>query len=314
MKDIKQLEWIEIFLWYKCNYRCFFCFENKIREQDEQKLKSEIEEIILNWFNSWKKFIIFSWGEPTLYNELPNYIKYSKEIWYERILIHTNWTRTSDMLYLEELYYLWLNWIVFSFHWFWGISDIVTKNDNSFYNLNKSLINASKIKKIDNNFSIDTNTVLNKYNINSIEVLFKYFLKFPIQRRMFTLPYSMYFYTTSEKKMVFPNLWDLILNLKKILDYSSINNIQDVVIEAIPYCIFEKKYWKYIEKNYRSKKNVSIPSDSVANSITDEQHYTWWKIKFPECIKCIKNNECFWFSENFYEINNWINIVPILSP
>ncbi len=318
MEDIKKLEWLEIFLSYSCNYKCIFCFENKIRWREKKYNNDEILSLILSWYRKWKRFIVFSWWEPTLNDNLEEYISYSKKIWFKKIIIHTNWTKTSNFLYLKGLYNRWLTWIIFSFHWYWIFSNLITKNNNSFKYLNKSLINASIIKKqLDNSFTIDTNTVINKINVNNLFILFKYFSRFPITRRMLTFPYSMFWYSIKELTEVFPDFSLLLKELKKILDYSIENNIVDVVVEAIPYCFFDKKYWGFIEKNYRSRKNVFIPEDNNIFFIKnyhniDIQHYTWWKVKRKSCMSCIKNNICLGISEDFLVINKDVILTPIL--
>ncbi len=318
MKDIKNLEGVEIFLWYKCNYKCTFCFENKIRGLEKWYLERDIYFLIKEWYKNWKRFILFSWWEPTLDINLVKYIKYSKKIGYIKILIHTNWTKTSDFFYLKELFNNGLNWIILSFHWFWEISNLVTKNNKSFYYLNKSLINVSKIRRINNSFTIDTNTVINKINYKNLLILFKYFSKFPIIRRMITFPYSMFNFTDLELNRIFPNIELLVVEINKILDYCIKKNINDVVVEAIPYCFFEKKYWRFIEKNFRSSKKVYIPEDNNLKILKnyhdiDLQHYTWWKIKFKDCKKCVKNDICLGISEDYLKVDKKINLYPILK-
>ena len=119
MQDIKELDWLEIFLGYKCNYKCLFCFENKLRFHEKTNIVEDTMKLITDWYNLWKKFIIFSWGEPTLYKDLYLYVTFSKKIWYEKILIHTNWTQTCNFDYLLKLHKSRLTGIIFSYHWYW---------------------------------------------------------------------------------------------------------------------------------------------------------------------------------------------------
>ena len=317
MEDIKILEWLEIFLWYKCNYKCNFCFENKFRGLEKWYSDKDIYFLIHEWYKNWKKFILFSWWEPTLDINLVKYIRFSREIGYMKILIHTNWTKTSNFYYLKELFDNGLTWIILSFHWFWEISNLITKNKRSFFYLNKSLINASKIKTIDNSFTIDTNTVINKYNYKNLLILFKYFSKFPIIRRMITFPYSMFNFDSLELKKIFPNIKESVKEINKVLDYCLKYEINDTVVEALPYCLFEKRYWKFIEKNFRSSKKVCIPEDNNLEVLKnyhdiDLQHYTWWKIKFKSCRKCVKYNICLWISEDYLKVNKNFRVRPIL--
>lgn len=301
-KDIKNLEWVEIVLWYNCNYNCYFCFEWKIKNKWDEIKKTKIINTIKQWFLNGKKFIIFSWWEPTIYKDLLYYISFSKKIWYKKIILHTNWTWISDMNYLINLYNNWLTWVIISIHWYWKISNLITWNANSFDFLNKSLINSSIIKNKDFNFSIDTNTVINKLNIKNLLILMKYLVKFPITRRMITLPYSLFSFDNSIKLKIFPKMNVIINELNEVLDFVFLNNIKDVVVEAIPFCFFDSKYWQFIEKNYRTKKNVYLPDSFFIKNMSSNDHYSLWKIKLKTCFNCSKNSNCIGLSEDYFNL------------
>lgn len=296
MDDIKNLEWLEIFLWYNCNVKCDFCYQKDLRYKYKENIwKNKIIELISDWYKNWKKFIIFSWWEPTLDKKLEFYIDYSNKLWYEHIRVHTNWFKFQNYNYLDSLYKAWLSWITISIHWYKWVHDKITKVNWSFIIIQKALINFEKLKKIDNNFILDTNTVICKKNISTLIILFKFLFKFSISRRMIVYPYNI---DLPKKELVniIPFRDSYLYYVENIAEFHYINNIKDFVIETIPYCLVDKKYWIYIENNFKTNKNTYFIDWEKEKNI----QYNIWKIKFEECKKCIKNNNCYWFSLDYY--------------
>lgn len=309
MKDIKELEWLEIFLWYKCNIKCNFCYQKDLRFKFKENIKKEEILKLLNiWFSNWKRFVIFSWWEPTLDNNLWFYINYSKKLWYRHIRVHTNWFRFKEYNYLENLYNKWLTWVTISVHWYKWVHDSITTVKWSFKTIFKALINFQKLKNIDNNFVFDTNTVICKQNYNNLLILFKFLIKFSISRRMIVYPYNIEL-SNIKLKLILPIGNEYLNEINKISEYIFQNNITDFVLETIPYCLIKKKYWNYIEKNYKTdKKTYYIDWEKEKNL-----QYFIWKIKYKECQKCIKNNKCYWFSNDYHNLYWKPNFNPIIN-
>lgn len=293
--DIKNQEWLEIFLWYRCNIKCDFCYQNDLRREFRNNIwKDYVFKLLKEWRNNKKEFVIFSGWEPTLDKNLPDYIKFSKELWYNNIRVHTNgwWFRNID--YLEDLYRKWLTWVTISIHWYWKVQDLISWIDWNFDYILRALINFEKLKIKDKSFIIDTNTVICRLNYNNLIILYKFLLKFSITRKMLTYPYNLkndIFYL----KKILPPKDDFLIEVEKLLEFINYKKVNDFVVESIPYCIINKKYWDYIEKNYKTNKDVFL-----LNSFSEwKMHYFIWKLKFDECKKCKKYDNCYWFSYNF---------------
>lgn len=304
--DIKNQEWLEIFLWYKCNIKCNFCYQKDLRKKNIKNIeKEEVLGLLQNWVKNWKKFIIFSWWEPTLDINLLYYISFARELWYEHIRIHTNWWWFRNYDYLEKLYENWLTWVTLSIHWYWKIQDLISWFQWNFDFLLKALINFEKLKRKDKKFIFDTNTVICKQNYRFLLQLFKFLQKFSITRRMLTFPYNIN--NLNDIKYIFPNNLNFLEEVNKLLDFILQNNVKDFVLETLPYCLIDKKYWIFIEKNFKTDKWIFRLND---NNITNEKwvnHYFMWKYKFSECDFCLKKYSCFGFSENFIKFYWKIN-------
>lgn len=293
--DIKIQEWLEIFLGYSCNIKCNFCYQKDLRKKFSKNIeKSEVVKLLEEWIKNWKKFVIFSGWEPTLDKNLGKYVEFAKKLWYENIRIHTNWWWFRNFEYLENLYEKGLNWVTLSIHWYGKIQDVIGWVKWNFDVLLKSLINFEKLKRKDKNFVIDTNTVICRQNYLFLLQLFRFLQKFSITRRMLVFPYTLD-YEKEKLKKILPNNHDFIVEIEKIAEFMIKNNVKDFVIESLPYCLIDKKYWNFIEKNYKTDKDTYFVDWKKDRKL----QYFFWKVKFEECKKCLKYDFCFWFSDDF---------------
>lgn len=296
--DIKNQEWLEIFLGYRCNIKCNFCYQKDLRKEFIKNIdKEEVLRLLIEGIEDWKKFVIFSGWEPTLDKNLSSYIEFSKKLGYEHIRVHTNGWWFKNYQYLEDLYNKWLTWVTLSIHWYWKIQDIISWVKWNFDFLFQALINFEKLKRKDKNFIFDTNTVICKQNSLFLFQLFKFLHKFSITRRMLTFPYNIS--NLDNIEYILPNNFQFLKEVEKVLEFMLQNNVKDFVLETLPYCLIDKKYWDFIEKNFKTNKWVFRLSD---NKISNEEwinHYFMWKYKFSECDFCLKKDYCFGFSDDF---------------
>ena len=87
----------ELILTYKCNFNCPYC--RKIEKEDISL--EDAKKVIDIWAEGKLKNIRFSGGEPTLWKDLVELIKYTKHKGIERIAISTN--GTADYSVYKEL-------------------------------------------------------------------------------------------------------------------------------------------------------------------------------------------------------------------
>ena len=304
--DIKELEWLEIFLWYKCTVRCSFCYQKNLRNKFLTNInKKNVLSLIDDWYLNWKKFIIFSWWEPTLDKNLAFYIEYAKNIWYKYIRVHTNWFGFSDYDYLYDLYKKWLNWITISVHWYWIIHDNISKVKWSFNIIVKALINFERLKKIDSSFIIDTNTVICKENYKNIYKLIYLLCKFSITRGQIVLSYSLDLFDREEKKKIIPEYSFIIKYILKALDVS-IYFDKKFVLENFPFCVVNKNYWNKILSNIKiNKSSITLNEWNIWNTNLT------WVMKTKKCNDCKIKDICRWLPKDYYEIY-WDNCLKTI--
>lgn len=91
----------ELILTGACNFKCLYCRELESDLRKTMPIK-KAKYIIDLWTNNKLKNIRFSGGEPTLYKDLPELIKYTKNKGVEKIAISTN--GSADFDYYKYLY------------------------------------------------------------------------------------------------------------------------------------------------------------------------------------------------------------------
>lgn len=308
MEDIKDLDWIEIFLSLKCNISCSFCFQTKERKNFINKSFSieEVKKILLDWVKLSKKFVIFSGGEPTLDKNLPEYIKLAKSLWYEHIRVHTNWFMFKDYDYLKRLYDYWLTWVVISIHWYDEVHDKITNVPGSFNIVKKALLNFEKLKKSDWKFIFDINTVISKDNYHILPKLSLFFCLFNVTRVQIIAQYSMYSFSDDELKKLIPEYSDFVPYLTKALKISNIFN-KKIVIDNIPFCVINEKYWPKIITNIKINKDA-FTIDSIWNDWNNDAKRMYKSI---DCKNCKFYNICNWIPKDYYKIYWDKDIKPI---
>lgn len=306
MNDIKNLEWLEIFLWYACNVKCSFCYQKDLRLEYKNNIEKEkVLNLIDDWFNQWKRFIIFSWWEATLDKNLSYYIWYAKNKGFEHIRVHTNgfWFKKYD--YLQNLFDQWLTGVIISVHWFGKIHDSISRAPGSFQNILKALINFEKLKAIEPSFVFDTNTVICKQNYKYLEKLIVLLSKFTITRGQLVMPYTLDLFTHQEKLNLIPEFKNCIPYIIKLLDIW-VNNNKRFVIENIPFCKIANHYWMHIIDNIKTIKDAVTLSDTYKSNLDDS-----WMKKWNDCQKCIMNNVCKWVPQDYFKIYPDTELKPI---
>lgn len=284
------LNWIEIFLWYPCNQKCSFCFQKDLRYKESKFLDYEkVISIIDEWVLKWKNSIIFSWWESTIDKNILNYISYCKNKWFKDIRIHTNWLLFSDNSKLLEYYNNWITWIIISIHWYWKIHDYLVWLDWAFNKLKLSFSNISDLIKKDRSFVLDTNTVLTKYNYNSIHILFKFLSYFPITRSQIVQLYSLYLFSLDEKKWLYVSYDKFKPFISKVIE-----NNRNVTFENFPLCKVDNDFWDYIIKRQK------YDNDAYWNMWEwfEESDCTY----LNSCEKCSFKSDCVWIPKDYLKV------------
>ena len=144
-----------------CNQECIICSNPaNNRTLGLQKAKQAIDELKTQKYGQ----VILTGGEPTLYDELPQLIKYClKKKIFPRVI--TNGQRTSNFRYLRALKKAGLRHLHLSVYSCQDkIQARISRNKTSLVNIKKSLANLQKIGGI----TTDINITISRYNANHL--------------------------------------------------------------------------------------------------------------------------------------------------
>ena len=265
---------IDLILSNNCNLSCIFCSTDKWYTYKWNLINNCI--IIKKFFKEWFNSITFSWGEPTLDENLLQYIAFAKKLWFIIIKVQTN------LLFSEEYFlkllksginslwftYLWIDKKTFlSITWnIWKFSSYISSLNYLSNYVKEIIINVDIVlnEYIIDNINIETNKLLELGFTN-----FNY--KFPFFNWKTRLNYDIHLY--SEK-------------LKSFLIWKNFN----FTILYLPTC-----YLKWLENKIYDVSNCYIYDFKYLFSLKESIERVYKK--FNKCNKCDYKEKCFWFEK-----------------
>lgn len=265
---------IDIILSNTCNLNCFFCNSDKWWIY-KWNIK-EVFTIINKFYKEWFKSITFSWGEPTLDENLLLYVVFAKKLWFIIIKVQTNLLFSED--YLQNLIKSWITSLWFTYLWLdkktflsitWGIW--------------KFSIYVSSINYISNyldKLDIKVDIVLNEYIIDSIWIETSKLLCLWFNNINYKFPFFTW------KSRLDYNLIDYSEKLKDFLLWKNFN----FSILYIPTC-----YLEWLEKHVYDFNNDYIYDFNYLFSLKNSINKIYEK--FDECNDCEYKDKCFWFEK-----------------
>ncbi len=161
-----------------CNEKCLFCLDADA--QNGKLIEDEkIRKDMMIWFKTGMyNRIIISGGEASIHPKFPEYIKYAKELWYNRIQTVTNGNRYADPNFLDWVIQAGLQEITFSIHGHTKeIHDYLTATPGSF---DKALRAIITIRKKYPQIILNIDIVVNKKNVRFLPKIVKLFMKLGI--------------------------------------------------------------------------------------------------------------------------------------
>jgi len=158
-----------------CNNKCIFCLDSNAHDWtfvDNDIVKKQIKD----WYKEWyENRVIISWWEASIDPKFAEYIKYAKDIWYDRVQTVTNWNMFAIESFCNKVFWAWLEEVTFSFHWHNAkLHDYLVDTPWAF---KKSLKWLIYIKKHYPKVIINIDIVVNKINISYLPDIVKFFMK-----------------------------------------------------------------------------------------------------------------------------------------
>lgn len=291
---------IELYLWWKCNYKCIFCVEKEKIDKYFFKEIPEIEifKILLKYKNKWYNHVTFLWWEPFIQSNFLFSLKIAKKLWY-KILVTTNWVllpyENKSKIYLK-----YIDELIISI-------PIIDKKFQPIINWVTNILDFDKIfnniKKYWNITFLKINTVINRYNYNKLNSISSFLIKYKnlINEVSFTYP-ELNRTAYCEKYLLSKVSWkylDFSFYIEKEIDFLEKNWIIWKIVD-FPFCILSNdKYIKLTDDiNYQNRNKIN-------NSWIEKNQWEhlFWKprlrINIYKCYWCKYNGVCWWPSYDY---------------
>lgn len=158
-----------------CNEKCLFCLDADAQNGkliSDEKIRKEMRDGIKpGMYNR----IIISGGEASIHPRFPEYIRYAKELWYDRVQTVTNGNRYSDEKFLKSVIESGIDEITFSIHGHVKeIHDYLTATPGSFDRALRAII---LIRKQYPQIILNIDIVVNKKNVRYLPKIVKLFMR-----------------------------------------------------------------------------------------------------------------------------------------
>lgn len=200
-----------------CNNECIFCLDSDAHNgtlTPPDVVKKQIQEGFKEWYEN---RLILSWGEASINPKFAEYIRYAKNLGYDRVQTVTNGGMFADENFCKKVFDAGLEEVTFSLHGHTReLHDFLTGTPWSFEKAIRGLI---FIKKNYPHIIINVDIVVNKVNVDFLPKIVTFYMKLGVyefdilQIIPFGRGFSEYrdtlFYTISEHLGALHETWKL---------------------------------------------------------------------------------------------------------
>jgi len=297
---------IDLKIGFQCNNRCRFCVQGDKRKKYPDKTTEEIKKI-LKEARKEHEALVFTGGEPTIRKDLPELVKYAKNLGFKIIQIQTNGRMFAYKKFCENLIKKGANEFALALHGHNAkLHDSLTTVPGSFKQTTTGIKNLKSLGQ-----HILMNTVITEPNYRYLPQIAKLLVKLGVDQFQFAFIHINHIILENRKLMseIVPRKSKIMPYVKKGLQIG-IDAGLEVMTEAIPYC-FMQDYEDYIAEK-------RIPNGAVYDatfSIKDYGEYrrTKGKAKGPNCLKCKYYKICEGPWKEYPEIFGWEEFKPIID-
>lgn len=278
-----------------CNNKCVFCLDSEAQNGTfipDEIVKKQIRDWYKDWFDN--RVIISGW-EASINPKFSEYIKYAREIWYDRVQTVTNWNMFASETFCKKVFEAWLQEVTFSFH---GhnetLHDYLVATPWAF---KKSLKWLIYIKKNFPEIIINIDIVVNKVNVKFLPDIVKFFMKLWVYEYdiLQIIPFGRGF--SENKNKLFYNIWENLSYLQETWKLSRIPWMY-MWTNRFPAEAFEGWYEDLIQDPRKIKSEVMWEAYTMFEKFIKSE----WIIK-PECFWdacdfCFQKQYCHDFINN----------------
>ncbi len=278
-------------LGYACNNKCLFCtaaWKKPYGDRDTQTIMNEVKRII---FEDGVFRIVYSGGDPTVRNDLPEILRHAKRMGIQNQNIQTNGRRLGDRRYLEALRDAGLTSCFVSIHGPEpGIHEWLTQAPGSFDQTYAGLVNLDRL-----GMKFTTNTVVCKQNYRSLSQLVTLLgSEFGSVRRVkLSYPRLQGGAYDNLSEIIAP-LWEVAPFIREAIDRGNEIGVH-VLTEFVPACLNGTSYDRADDFN--------LPRISLSDLAYSDSNWCRprGQVFYEFCDKCDLLNVCFGIEARHHE-------------
>ncbi len=240
----------KLYLTYKCNDNCIFCYDGAKRKALPDLPLEEAKSLVVKFEKEGRNLISLGGSEPTLYPYLLELIEFIKNLDL-KFRMASNLRKCSDKNFAEKLVENGLVNVYTSLHGHNAVlHDKITRVNESFESRIKGMKNLMAL-----GVKIETNTTITLLNFRYLKTIAEFI------RRNFE-PFRMRFAflwckanVLDNPKGIIPRIPDIRPYLKEAMDYLQTEGPY-AFIEKAPICLLPE-YWKdFKSEDYMLKENI----------------------------------------------------------
>jgi MoaA/NifB/PqqE/SkfB family radical SAM enzyme len=261
----------------------------------EEIVKKQIRDWYKPWFDN--RVIISGW-EASINPKFSEYIKYAREIWYDRVQTVTNWNMFASEDFCKKVFEAWLQEVTFSFH---GhnetLHDYLVATPWAF---KKSLKWLIYIKKHFPEIIINIDIVVNKVNVKFLPDIIKFFMKLWVYEYdiLQIIPFGRWF--SENKSKLFYNIWENLSYLQETWKLSR-KPWMYMWTNRFPREAFEWWFEDLIQDPRKIKSEVMWEAYSMFDKFISSKWNTKPECFWEACDFCFQKQYCHDFIDNAWK-------------
>ncbi len=293
---------IDLKVGFQCNNRCKFCVQGDKRYHYPDKTTDELKQLLLEGRKDADE-VVFTGGEPTIRKDLPELVRYARDVGYKLVQIQTNGRAFASMEFCKKMIDAGATEFSPAVH---GptpeIHDSLTLAPGSFKQTVKGIINLKSLGQ-----TVIMNSVITKPNYKYLPETAMLFVKLKVDQFQFAFVHALGSAAKNFDEIV-PRYSLLEPYLKKAL-LIGINAGIRVMTEAVPLCFLTGGFERYAAEFVIPHTKI-FDAQWVIDDYTVYRH-TEGKLKGPMCRQCVHDAYCEGPWREYPEHFGWEEFHPV---
>jgi radical SAM protein with 4Fe4S-binding SPASM domain len=267
---------LDVKVGYSCNNLCRHCVQGNKRRESPDKDTPTVKKILSDSFAEGLKEVVFTGGEPTIRKDLPELVRFAKDLGFENIQIQTNGRMFASKSFTETMVDAGMTQLSPALNGHTEeIHDYLSRVPGSWRQTVSGMINVSEY-----DVSIVTNSVVSKPNYRFLANLAEVLVKLGVSQYQLAFPHPAgRSYQNFDSIVPYKSL--AVPFIHRGLDVGLDAGIP-VMTEALPYC--------HMDGYERQVGELFSPSGTVYD-LTMQRDFKKWRVtmgkwKGEKCRDC----------------------------